>query len=185
MKRLVRLLTFTLLAFGLAGVAQAKTVNLKASELHWEGSKITGDKHNGGLKFKEVSLTEKDGKITGGTFIVDINSLTVNDITDAQWHQKFLKHMKSEDFFEIDKFPTAKLVIEKIENGKASGQLTIKGKTNPITLDFEEKEGTYTTNLSFDRTKFDMIYGSKNFFKNLGDKVINDEVKLTAKIVLK
>lgn len=93
--------------------------------------------------------------------------------------------MKSEDFFEVKKYPTAKMKIKSVKGNTATGDLTIKGKTNEVTFDMKESKGAYVGTLKFDRTKFDMIYGSNNFFKSLGDKAINDEVIVEYKLVPK
>jgi hypothetical protein len=39
-------------------------------------------------------------------------------------------------------------------------------------------ENSATTNLSIDRTKYNVRYGSGSFFDNLGDKTIYDEFNL-------
>ena len=86
--------------------------------------------------------------------------------------------MKSHDFFEVSKYPTATLTIESIKNNKAEGKLTIKDKTHPVKIDFATDKNSYKGKMVFDRTKFSMIYKSGNFFKDLGDKVIYDEVQI-------
>ncbi len=159
--------------------AMAENIDLGKSSFVWKGSKITGDFHSGPIKMKKATL--KNGK---GEFIADMN--TIEDTTlKGEWKTKFLGHIKSGDFFDVKKYPTAKLKVEKIDNGYLYGKLTIKNKTHDVTIPFVKKGKTYTGELGFDRTKFDMIYGSGNFFKNLGDKVIADTVTLKFKIVTK
>lgn len=170
-----------LLSFNL----MAASVDLDKSSLVWEGSKVTG-KHNGTLRFKSAQLqTNATHAITAGEFIVDINSLSVTDL-QGEWKDKFENHIKSADFFDTSKYPTSKLVIEKSDNNnKLYGKLTIKGKTNPITIEYKKDGSEYKGVMKFNRTKYDMVYGSGSFFKNLGDKMINDEVKVDFKVVLK
>jgi len=106
-----------------------------------------------------------------------MNTLTITDLT-GEWENKFLAHIKSKDFFNVKKFPNAKLVITG-DNGKAlTGKLTIKGKTNKIKVPYKVKDNAYLGTMTFDRTKFDMNYGSGSFFKGLGDKMIHDKVTL-------
>ena len=93
--------------------------------------------------------------------------------------------MKSEDFFQVEKWPTAKLVIKSVKGEKVKGELTIKDKTNPVEFTAKNEKGFYTGTLKFDRTKFGMIYGSGNFFKNLGDKMIENDVTLDFKVKVK
>jgi polyisoprenoid-binding protein YceI len=93
--------------------------------------------------------------------------------------------MKSADFFEVEKWPTAQLVIVEVTDSLVKGNLTIKDKTEEVSFPYTQKEGLFSGKLVFDRTKFGMIYGSGDFFKNLGDKIINNEVELTFEVVVK
>jgi len=164
----------------------ATEVDLENSSFQWKGTKVTGQ-HIGKISLKSAKLKEEKGQVKDGTFVMDMQSITVDDIKSKKWEKKFLKHMKDEDFFLVGKFPTAKLVIEKLEKGKASGKLTIKEKTQPVTFDVKHHKAKkiYSGTLKFDRTKFGIVYGSGNFFKNLGDKVIHDEVTLKFNVKLK
>lgn len=178
-----RLLTTLMVAGLFSGMAFGKNVDLKASSLKWEGVKVTG-KHFGKIMFKEANVTLKEGNITGGDFIVDMNSFTVDDLK-GEWATKFIGHMKSKDFFTVEKFPTSKLKIKSIKDGKAVADLTIKDKTHEVKFDIKKEGNTYSGVLKFDRTKFGMIYGSGDFFKGLGDKMIKNEVKVDFKFVVK
>jgi polyisoprenoid-binding protein YceI len=161
----------------------AADIDLKKSEFKWKGTKITGE-HHGTVKLKSAKVTDKSGMITSGTFIVDLNTIEVKELS-GEWKGKFLGHIKSPDFFDTKKFPTAKLSISSVKNGKLFGNLTIKGKTNPIIIPFYKKESTYIGTMTFDRTKFGLIYGSGDFMKNLGDKMIHNEVNIDFKIISK
>ncbi len=162
-------------------VASATTVDLKASEFKWQATKITG-KHFGKIFLKSAELKSVGTNIVGGEFVMDINSFTVEDL-QGESATKLATHLKSPDFFDVAKFPTAKLVIESITGTTAKGTLTIKDKSNPVTIEFNQMANVYLGKFVFDRTKFDMIYGSGSFFKGLGDKAIHDEVELTFKVV--
>ena len=113
------------------------------------------------------------------------------DLTDAGYNAKLIGHLKSDDFFAVDKFPESILVVKKVtlvsgNDYKFLGDLTIKGVTNPIEFtakvtqngDKLSAEGTITVN----RAKFGVKYGSSSFFENLGDKVIYDDFTLTFNI---
>ncbi|CBW25785.1 putative exported protein [Halobacteriovorax marinus SJ] len=162
----------------------AGNVDLTKSQFTWTGTKVTGE-HTGELKLKSADLKfgEKN-LIQSGDLVIDINSLTVTDLS-GEWATKFLNHMKSDDFFNVEKFPEAKLVVKKDTGSKISGVLTIKGKSNPVEFNYKKNGNSYEGTLTFDRTKFDMIYGSGGFFKNLGDKAIHNEVNLKFKLVVK
>ena len=170
------------LSFLFVTISNAAQVDLSSSEFDWYGSKIGGD-HYGKILLKDANLDEMDGKIVSGEFVMDMTSFTVENIKhDPEDEKSFLEHMKSSDFFDVEKYPTATLKINKIEGSNVEGDLTIKGITNPVNFTMEQKGDLVTGKMKFDRTKYDMIYRSKNFFKNLGDKVIHDEVVLTFKV---
>jgi polyisoprenoid-binding protein YceI len=164
--------------------AQASEIDLSKSYFQWTGSKITGSKHTGKIKLKSANVANIDQHHKGTEFVVDMGTISVEDLKGED-ATKFLKHITSADFFDIGKFPVAKLVVEKIENDTLHGKLTIKDKTHAIKVPVKKTGNTYTAELKFDRTKFNMVYGSQNFFKNLGDKVISDEVSLMANFVFK
>lgn len=163
--------------------AQANNVDLKNSSLKWLGTKVTG-KHFGEIKLKDGNLKMKNGNLTGGELVVDMKSVDVTDLK-GEWKEKFLNHMKSGDFFETEKHPTARLKIKEVMKNKLKADLTIKGKTNEVTVPFQKKGNKYVGKLEFDRTKFGMRYKSGNFFKDLGDKMIHDEVKVDFEIAAK
>jgi polyisoprenoid-binding protein YceI len=121
--------------------------------------------------------------ITGGNFTVDMNSLSVEDLS-GRGKTKLEGHLKSDDFFSVDKNPEAKLKITqkaKVEGGvqKLYGELTIKGIQHPI--DFTMTLGdnnSAVAQLTFDRSKYNVRFRSGSFFENLGDKLILDDIKM-------
>ncbi|WP_348811545.1 YceI family protein [Flavobacterium maritimum] len=166
----------------LSVTAQTKKVDASKSTINWLGKKVTGQ-HSGTVNFKDGALVFKGKKLAGGTFTVDMPSLTATDLT-GEYQGKLNGHLKSDDFFGTEKYPTSTLVFKKIAaKGKGvytvTGDLTIKGKTNPVTFDIAITGNTATTALKVDRTKYDIKYGSGSFFDNLGDKAISDEFELT------
>lgn len=174
----------SLIAALLINIALAGTsIDLKKSKLRWEGTKVTG-KHFGKIPFKKGEVTFKDGMVATGNFVVDMNTFTVEDI-QGEWAKKLSDHMKSADFFEISKYPTATLKVKKVTKDTMSGDLTIKGKTNPVSFKYKKEGDKYSGLMVFNRTKFGMTYKSKNFFKNLGDKVIHDDVKVNFEFYVK
>ncbi len=179
MKQILISLSILSMAFA----AQSYEVDAAKSEFKWTGKKVTGQ-HYGKIPLKKAQVKSKGKDISGGTLVLDVTQITVEDLT-GEYKTKFLTHMKSEDFFEVKKWPTAKLEIESLKDGKAKGKLTIKGKTNPVEFNYTKKGMVYSGTLKFDRTKYDMIYGSGDFFKNLGDKMIYNEVTLDFKVQLK
>ena len=169
--------------------AQEKfTADAGQTKLEWLGEKVTG-KHEGALTLQSGWLSLKENKIQSGEFIMDMNSITLNENND-----RLLGHLKSDDFFGVTKYPTSKLVITEsssFEKGTATvkGTLTIKGITNPIEFKaaYQKKDdGTwFFANIVVDRTKYDIRYRSGSFFDNLGDKTIFDEFKLKVSLLVK
>ena len=169
-------------------IVQTLKVDVSKSEITWTASKVTGT-HNGTVAVKEGSLEMTDGVLTGGSFEVDMTSLIVTDL-EGEWKGKLEGHLKSEDFFGIEKYPTAKLVITKVAakgtpgDYKVYGDLTIKETTEPISFYANVVENVATATLEIDRSKYDVKYGSGSFFAGLGDKTIYDEFELQVKLVV-
>lgn len=176
-------LAFTSLLF-LTTSVYAVELDTKTSVITWKGSKITGDQHTGQIFAKSSSIQVTDGVITSGEIVFDMASFTVTDL-EGEWKTKFLGHMKSPDFFDVAKFPTATLKVRDFKKGRIAGDLTIKGVTQTISFPVRTVDGKYMGKTTFDRTKFGMTYGSGSFFKNLGDKLINDAVEVEFTIALK
>lgn len=166
-------------------------IDLTQSKLEWTGKKLGGE-HYGEIQLTSGYLTFTKKKLTGGTFEMDMTSITCVDITDAKSNKRLVDHLKSEDFFSVARFPKSTLTITKVESKSATeylvtGDLTIKSKTNPIT--FTAKINTIGNQtiaeaaLVFDRSKYDVRFGSQSFFENLGDKLVYDDVDIRVKLV--
>jgi polyisoprenoid-binding protein YceI len=179
-----------------AAKAQMESVkyiaNATESSIEWTGFKPTG-KHNGTINVESGVFTVNNGKIESGSFLIDMNSIVDLDIpADDENNAKLVGHLKSADFFDVEKFPNAAFEVTGFEekDGKSllSGNLTLKEKKNnvtfPVTVNSEEDSFTMTSEVfTIDRSKWDVKYGSKSFFDNLGDKFINDDIEL--KIMVK
>ena len=158
-----------------------KEIKVETSSVTWKGYKVTGS-HEGSISLKQGSLEFKDGKLIGGEFTMDMASI-VNTDMEGEYKTKLEGHLKSDDFFGVATYPTAKLVFNKVKStGKNSyevkGNLTIKDKTNPVTFDISIYGNKATANVKIDRTEFGVRYGSASFFDDLQDKAIYDEFDL-------
>lgn len=158
------------------------------TKLLWLGEKVTGQ-HTGTIDLQSGWLNWKDNKIVSGEFNIDMTTLK-----DSEANERLEGHLKSDDFFGVEKFSVSKLVITGSTpfdkgTGVVSGTLTIKGVTNPVefrTAMQKKEDGVwFFANIIVDRTKYNVRYGSGSFFDNLGDKTIYDEFKLKVNLLVK
>jgi polyisoprenoid-binding protein YceI len=166
-------------------------VDTKSSKVTWGAKKVTGT-HAGTVPIESGSLIVDGDKLKGGSFVADVKSLVVTDVTDAEMNGKLTGHLKSDDFFSVEKHPQAKLVISSVtpKGGDAYdvvGKLTIKGITEevkfPATVKSDAKKVTANAKVTVDRTKYDIKFRSSNFFENLGDKAIDNDFTLDVNLV--
>ncbi len=180
---------FFIIAFS---TVQAQPVSLKVnkdkSTIHWLGKKLLGQ-HEGVVKLSSGNVIMNNGVLGGGEFVIDMTSIACTDISDTDMNSKLIGHLKSEDFFGVEKNPTANLKITKVMKTTSSkgvsyevtGDLTIKGITQsvefPVTVENKGKYYTANAKIVIDRSKWDVRYGSSSFFDNLGDKAIKNEIE--------
>jgi polyisoprenoid-binding protein YceI len=163
------------------------------SDVRWIGRKVTGA-HHGTVAIKEGTIVFQNGSLAGGNVIIDTTSIDILDITDPATNAQFAGHLASDDFFSIDKFPTASLEVTSVTRKNAStyhveGNLTIKGITRPIAFGLEANaQGDLvhaTGKIVIDRTHYNMKFRSGNFFKDLGDTLIYNDFELNVNITAK
>jgi polyisoprenoid-binding protein YceI len=188
MKTINFVIASMILLSGNAMFAQKAELNMEKSSVEWLGKKV-GGQHGGNILVKSGYFELKGGKIESGNFVIDMTSITNTDLKDDGYNQKIVGHLKSEDFFGVEKYPTANFVVTqstKFSKGTATitGDITIKGKTESISAEVVRMGNEYTTELEIDRSKFDVRYGSNSFFDNLGDKAIDDLFTLDIKLVI-
>lgn len=161
-------------------------VDAKASKIHWLAKKVTGQ-HEGTIGITSGSLIVNGTKVSGGTFTIDMKSIVCTDITDAEYNKKFIGHISTGDFFEIEKFATSTFVITKVAGSNITGNLTLHGVTKAITFPAKVAvvggKVTATASIPVDRTDFGVKYNSKKFFDTIGDKAIDDVFTLDITLV--
>ncbi|MDQ3051471.1 MAG: YceI family protein [Bacteroidota bacterium] len=169
-------------------------VDTAASKVEWFAEKVTG-KHNGTVQLTSGDISNDHGRL-GGKFVMDMKTITVVDLTGEN-KTKLENHLRSEDFFSVEKFPTSTFEIATVTpktgvadgeaNFNVTGKLTIKGITNdvsfPAMIKFEGNKMMAKADITIDRSKYDIRYGSKSFFADIGDKAIMDDFKLKLDIV--
>jgi polyisoprenoid-binding protein YceI len=162
---------------------EKKEIKVENSKIVWKGYKVTGS-HQGTITIKSGHLNFNEDKLTGGEFTIDMSSITNTDL-EGEYKGKLEGHLKSDDFFGVEKFPTASLIFTKVKStGKNSyevlGDITIKGKTEKVSFNLAVYGNKANASLKIDRSKFDVRYGSTSFFDGLKDKAIYDEFDLVA-----
>ena len=167
-------------------------VDTKQSSLEWYAEKVTG-KHNGKIQLSSGEIKNTHGSYSG-TFEIDMTTIEDTDMDSPDRRKKLESHLKSADFFDVAKFPGSKFVLTSVTphtegafTHTVKGMLTIKDKTNeisfPATIQMTENKITCAGSAVVDRSKFDVKYGSKTFFKDIGDKMIYDEFTLKFNVV--
>ncbi|MGJ1367927.1 YceI family protein [Sphingobacterium spiritivorum] len=179
--------SFSILAF--AQKTETYRVDGSKSSIVWKGDKVSGS-HTGTVDLTTGTLDFTGKKLTGGGFVINMAS-----IKDADKSAGLEKHLKADDFFGVEKFPTAHFIIKKVEgsgsNVNITGNLTLKGVTQsisfPATITWNSDKTISATadKITVDRTKFGIQYKSKSIFSDIGDKFIYDEFTLSVNLLAK
>ena len=189
-------LLVSILLMGLNLSSQVQ-MDLTKSSIKWIGKEITTKEHFGALKFSKAQLEFNGDVLTGGEFMVDMTTLDVQDLSGGG-KQRLEGHLRSDDFFSVDKHQTSYLKINEVIPPELSrieadnnsfeviGELTIKGITQPIVFTLKPvSDQSYVADLTFDRSDYNVRFRSGSFFENLGDKLILDDIKLEVTLVKK
>lgn len=169
-----------------AATGASYSIDTSSSKVIWAGSKPVGT-HTGHFKISNGQFSVENGNLTAGQFNIDVNSLVDLDLKAGEGKEKLEGHLKSPDFFDVAKYPTAKFVITSVNpltndstgTHQISGNLTLKDSTKNVT--FPAKVTVADNNVkaeaafSIDRTHWGLFYGND---KSLGDKFIRPEVDI-------
>lgn len=175
------------------GASEKYSIDTNESVLTWEGSMVFGfdEEHIGYVYTSKGEMMIENGQLVGGTVEVDMNTIEYGDKENKNTP---VKHLKSPDYFDVEKFPISTFSITKVAyadrgNLKVTGNLTIKGITNPVTFPakIEVKDGIVKASgkLVIDRTQWGIRYRSGKFYDNLADQTVSDEIEIRMKIVAK
>lgn len=174
--------------------AASYQVDTSESVIHWEGKKPTAT-HFGTVSLSSGTLLVHEGEVEAGNFTIDMNTITDEDLEGdekeyLEAHLKGLLEGKEGDFFDVTKYPNALFELTGIEGNIVKGNLTIKDKTNavefPADITVNEEEIIIKTDqFDLDRTKWGITFMSRSVFTDLGDKFVNDTMKIKLNIVAK
>lgn len=171
-----------------AKAAELNNVDTVASILNWKGTK-PGGAHNGTVALESGTILVEEGKLVSGEFVVDMKSIKVLDMpADNKGNGKLVAHLSNADFFDVEKYPTSKFVITKVE--EAEGKLAVTGNlqlkdvtksiTIPATITTEDGVTIFKSEVfNVDRADFNVKYGSKKWIEGLKDKFIDDIMEMS------
>jgi len=154
----------------------------EASSLEWGAYRFTGGGHTGTVDIADGYMAYGNDAFMQGEFVIDMTS-----ISESENNERFLQHIRSDDFFTVDRYPTSTLTVNDIatQNGTSTvnGELTIRGITNevsfPATIERSDDELNASAEIEIDRTKWGVVYDSGSVFKQLGDRAIEDNITYT------
>ncbi|MDB5227956.1 MAG: lipid-binding protein [Bacteroidota bacterium] len=202
------IIVIVFLTCGFSGINIAQTSNSKSvktspiktskvdttrSYVQWTGKKVLGQ-HTGKIRFQSGTVRSKSGVLSGGEFVIDMTTITNDDLNDPDYKKKLITHLSSDEFFNVAAFPTSTLKLTKVlkltkkaYTYNLTGDLTIKGITKSVTFPATFKpvgkgfEGM--AKITIDRSQWDIKYGSTSFFEGLGDKAIKNEIDLNVHLI--
>jgi polyisoprenoid-binding protein YceI len=197
MKKLFLILSFfltSLLLFSFSLLSNKYTISSTDSTITWQGSKVGGT-HTGMILIKEGTLLTENNTIVGGGVDIDMSSIFCTDIQNREDAKKLEGHLKSQDFFDVDKFPLASLKILEVKtvkgknNYEVKANLTIKNITKeilfPAKIKTENNQIIADIKLTLDRTEYDVSYMSESITEKLKDKFIYNNFDLVIHLIAK
>ncbi|MDO4763134.1 MAG: YceI family protein [Flavobacteriaceae bacterium] len=181
-----------LLAVLASGMLTAQVRKVSQSEIQWWGYKVMkteASSHYGTLDLKEGQIEVKNGAILGGTFVLDMKSINTTDL-EGKRKESLDNHLKGEDFFAVEKYPTATYKITSVKmnpknkpfNANIEGELTLKGKTAKVSFPANVVVNKNGVSLQSDKFSFDRQVFGVAFKATMKDVVIKDEIDLTVSL---
>ncbi len=174
-----------------------KEIDLQESRLEWLGRNLL-NKHWGKIALKSGYLFFDHGLVTGGEILIDMNSITCDDLQGTPLHDVLIHHLRSDDFFDAELHPEGRLqILEAIPiegsspgspNLQVQANLTLKGITAPVAFTASagmDAHGRAAAQAAFaiDRTHWNVLYGSGRFFHRLAGHLVNDLIELQVRLV--
>lgn len=167
------------------------------SRLEWIGRNLN-NRHFGRIDVQGGDLVITEGRLTAGSIVLDMNTIANLDLQDPVWRDMLITHLKSDDFFGVENFPTASFTLTGWEeqegasaeapNGSVTGDLTIKDVTRRGSFPAivaPQPDGSIKAHAAFDidRTLWNVNYGSCKLFERLGMHLVHDLISLELFVV--
>ncbi|MCB9170201.1 MAG: YceI family protein [Flavobacteriales bacterium] len=162
------------------------------SSIEWTGTMLGVKSHHGTLALSDGHFTLTGEQLTGGEFTADLKRIAPLDTNYAPdgsergTRSMLIGHLSSPDFFAVDSFPTAHFKITRVDGNTATGELTVRGRTNTeqvkdIRISRTNSEANASGKLVFDRQNYGVAWASP-----MKDMVLSDQIEvdvhLTAKL---
>ena len=155
-------------------------------------AKKSTKQHHGTIQIKKGQIKINDSGLINGDIEIDMSTINTTDM-QGRGKENLDQHLKDSDFFDVKIYPISYLKFhsngKENNNGKLKfdGELTIKNITHPILFysEIQKLNGKLKAkaNVVFDRSLYDVKYGSGKFFDNLGDRLIHDEINIDVMVV--
>lgn len=190
MKKNILLLVVSFCSIVYTSAQEEVAIDTSQSVVNWSAAySFEFGGHEGTVQFKEGAFLKTNNQIVGGTFLIDMSTI-IN--TDGDYNDSLVDHLKDEDFFNTEKYPTAQLVITKVkyhdpnntpESDKTylrmEANLTIKGITLPLMYESEiNAENTQMiSRFKIDRTRWGINFGAKGLSSKMKDRFISDAIE--------
>lgn len=171
-------------------------VDTSTSVVRWTGRNLFNH-HHGTIKLAGGGIEVERGVLKHARFTLDMNSIACEDLVDTGYNAMLIRHLRDEDFFAVERFPTAEFICERAEalaactagtpNFNMHGSITLRGVTRPLSFPAviaaaDADHLTGQAQFELDRTQFGSQYGSGRLFAFLGKHVVNDHVHLHLKV---
>jgi len=186
MKNIALIILLFSLMFSNTNDSSTLLIDNQLSKIMWKGEKSTGSYHTGLINLSEGHIKVYQDSLISGLLIIDMPSMTCNDIKEEGSNNALVNHLKGEDFFAVDKFPTATLKLLKahklndttMNNYSIIADLTILGQTHPVeflcSINLNDSGAKADGTIAVDRAMYGIKYKSKTWYADLGDRFIND-----------
>ncbi|WP_395737180.1 YceI family protein [Prosthecobacter sp.] len=171
-------------------------IDTETSLVRWTGRNLFNH-HHGTLKLSGGQIEIQNGVLQSATFTLDMNSIACEDLADTAFNAMLIRHLRDDDFFAVDRFPTAEFVCTHADplpsctpgtpNYTLHGDITLRGVTRPLSFPAviaaaDASHLTGQAQFELDRTQFGSHYGSGRLFAFLGKHVVNDHIHLHIKL---
>jgi polyisoprenoid-binding protein YceI/rhodanese-related sulfurtransferase len=171
-------------------------LDTETSVVRWTGRNLFNH-HHGTIKLATGNIEVEDGVLQSARFKLDMNSIACEDLVDTAYNAMLIRHLRDDDFFAVDRFPTAEFICDRADplpsctpgtpNYTLHGTMTLRGVTKPLSFPAviaaaDTDHLTGQAQFELDRTQFGSHYGSGRLFAFLGKHVVNDHVHLHIKL---